>query len=370
MRCGSCGHKWHVTAEWIARFNQALETCPACGTDCQGEDRPEFCVVPDEPLHNDGVTREHYWYHSSTHSNWPDKDFDPAAELTEITIRRMGATSGAVESWADRQKSKALHLGSYEAAIENMFRRMRDQGDDGAQFYLYRVQLTRDCVIEPGIQREPTNWIGDANLADVCRPGVQVLRYVNVHEDPSSVSLAIELNAIHGVQGIAIPLQVEASDTRIVEAVARLRNAASEPTPTRGEIAKATMATALTAHVGGPQTRNRHLCRTTASAQRHVQRGVQRGRLRVKPCPIPRKADRIGSPRHGSSSDPLCSRCSAVAKDSWIVLGHEYQWCGCSGSPRIVGDLLDGVVLCCSIGVEERSNRTVERLCDDDRCTE
>lgn len=31
--------------------------------------------------------------------------------------------------------------------------------------------------------------------------------------------------------GMTIPLQVEASDTWIVEAVARLRNAASEPTP-------------------------------------------------------------------------------------------------------------------------------------------
>jgi hypothetical protein len=232
MHCGSCGHEWPVSAEWIDRFNQALETCPACGTDCRGEDRPNFCVVPDEPLHNDGLTREHYWYHSSTHSNWPDKDFDPAAGLTEITKRRMEATSrapGAVAHWTGRQKSTALHLGSYEAAIENMFRRMRNQGDVGAQFYLYRVELTADCVIEPGIHPEPTNWLGDTNLADVCRPGVQVFRYGNVHEDPSSVSLAIELNAVHAVQGMAIPLHVETSDTRIVEAIARLRKAASNP---------------------------------------------------------------------------------------------------------------------------------------------
>jgi hypothetical protein len=234
MRCGSCRHEWQVSAEWIDRFNQALETCPACGTDCRGDDRPDFCVVPDEPLHNDHVTRDHYWYHSSTHSKWPDKDFDPAAVLTEVTKRRMEATSGtpgAVERWAGRQKSKALHLGSYEAAIENMVRRIRNQGDDGAQFYLYRVQLTRGCVIEPGIHPEPTDWLGDANLADVCRPDVQVLRYVNVHEDPSSVSIAIKLNAIHAVQGMAIPLQVDASDARVVEAIVRLRNAASEPPP-------------------------------------------------------------------------------------------------------------------------------------------
>ena len=238
MRCGSCAHEWPVTAEWIDRFNQALETCPACGTDCQGEDRPDFCVAPDEPLHNDDVTREHYWYHSSTHSNWPDKDFDPAVGLTDVTKRRMEAASGtrgAVERWASRQKSKALHLGSYEAAVENMFRRMRNQGDDGTQFYLYRVHLTRDCLIEPGIHPEPTNWLGDADLAEVCRPDVQVLRYVNVHEDPSSVSIAIALNAIHAVQGMAIPLQVDKSDTRIVEAIARLRKAASETPPPPGE---------------------------------------------------------------------------------------------------------------------------------------
>ena len=79
-----------------------------------------------------------------------------------------------------------------------------------------------DCVIEPGIHPEPTNWLGDANLADVCHQDVQVLRYVNAHEDPASVSIA-ELNAIHAVQGMAIPLQVDASDTWIVEAIARPR---------------------------------------------------------------------------------------------------------------------------------------------------
>jgi hypothetical protein len=234
MRCGSCGHEWHVTAEWIGRFSQALEGCPTCGTDCEGEDRPDFCVEPDEPLRNDDLARKRYWYHSSTHSNWPDKDFDAAAGLTEITKQRMTAMSGkrdAVESWAARQKSKALHLGSYESAIENMFRRMNDQADNDAQFYLYRAQLDPHCVIEPGVHPEPTNWLGDAHLSDVCGQGVHVLRYVNVHEDPSSVSIATELNAIHAVQRIAIPLLVDPDDRWILEAVARLRNAGSESAP-------------------------------------------------------------------------------------------------------------------------------------------
>jgi hypothetical protein len=139
--------------------------------------------------------------------------------------------SGAVERWAARQKSKALHLGTYEAAIENMFRRMRDQGDDDTQFYLYRAQLTSECVIEPGVHAEPTNWLGDAQLAEVCAPHVQAFRYVNVHEEPSSVSLAIDLSAIHAVQGIAIPLPVDPANMWVLEATARLQKAASEPPP-------------------------------------------------------------------------------------------------------------------------------------------
>jgi hypothetical protein len=83
MRCGSCDYEWHVTAEWVDRFDQALEACPACGTEFQGENRPDFCVEPDEPTCDDDAARKRYWYHSSTHANWPDKEFDPAAQLTE-----------------------------------------------------------------------------------------------------------------------------------------------------------------------------------------------------------------------------------------------------------------------------------------------
>jgi hypothetical protein len=38
-----------------------------------------------------------------------------------------------------RYESQALHLGTYEATVESMLRRMCDQDDGGPQFYLYRV---------------------------------------------------------------------------------------------------------------------------------------------------------------------------------------------------------------------------------------
>lgn len=232
MRCGSCRHEWRVTAQWLDRFNQALEACPNCGTDCQGEDRPDFCAEPIDPSHDDSIVRELYWYHSSTHENWPDKDFDPAGRLTDVTKQRMeeiGSRIGAVERWANRQKTKALHVGTYEAAIENMFRRMNDQSGSADQFFLYRVQLSPNCVIEPGVHQEPTDFVGDAHLAEACGPGVNTLRYVNVHEDPSSISLAVDLDAIHTVQIISIPLPIDAADSWALDATARLLDAVSQP---------------------------------------------------------------------------------------------------------------------------------------------
>ena len=178
--------------------------------------------------------REFYWYHSTTHADWPSRDFDPAAVLTETTKERMedlGLGVGGLERWAKRQKAKALHIGTYEAAIENMFRRMRDQGGSAEHFYLYRVQLSLDCVIEAGVHDEPNDFVGDAHLADVCSPGVNTFRYVNTHEDPSSVSLAVEMDAIYAVQRISLPLPVRATDLWAGDGTARLLDAASRPTP-------------------------------------------------------------------------------------------------------------------------------------------
>lgn len=229
MRCGACGHEWHVTATWLDLFDQGVEACPACDTDCRSEDRPDFCADPEDPVHNAAAMRDFYWYHSSTLENWPDRDFDPAAGLSEEAKRRMEAMGSGVERWAESQKAKALHVGTYEAAVESMFRRMRDQAASFHQFYLYRIQLDPNCVTEPGVHKEPTNWVGDTYLADVCTPGTNVLRYVNVHEDQSSVSLAIEPSAVRAVQKIPIPLAVDVSDPWIVSATQRLLAAASKP---------------------------------------------------------------------------------------------------------------------------------------------
>ena len=104
---------------------------------------------------------------------------------------------------------------------------------------MYRVRLRGDCEIEPGVHQEPTDFVGDAQLSDVCGSGVNVPRYINVHEDASSISLAISVDAICAVQKIAVPFPVEREEEWIASATERLLGAASRPpTPPTGPLAK------------------------------------------------------------------------------------------------------------------------------------
>ena len=83
---------------------------------------------------------------------------------------------------------------------------MNDQPEGDAPFYLYRVVLDDAVGIEPGVHREPTNWVGDAQPEEFLTPGHSVYRYINEHEDEGSISLALTADAIESVSGIQIPV--------------------------------------------------------------------------------------------------------------------------------------------------------------------
>ncbi|MEN2744636.1 hypothetical protein [Sinomonas halotolerans] len=230
MRCGTCSNEWQANDEWLERFHEGDEPCLKCGTNCESEERPDFWTAQDDPAHGDSVVRDTFWYHTSTHANWPDREFDPTASITDITKRRLQQIrpdGTGLERWAAQQKSKALHLGTYEAAIENMLRRMTDQNDADKQFYLYRVRLRPNTTIEPGVHKERANIAGDVQLAELGEPGVGVLRYVNTFEDPSSISLAVTLDSILAVQMLPIPLTTNPEDPWANAAAARLVMAAA-----------------------------------------------------------------------------------------------------------------------------------------------
>lgn len=130
-----------------------------------------------------------------------------------------------VAKWTATQRAKALHVGTYEAAIHNMLRRIHNQADHGAQFYLHRVHLKPSVSLKDGWLPDPAGFMGDVALLEVCPPGVDVARYLNDHEDPGGLSLALGRGAIESVQQIAVPLLEHCDDDWVRDSAERLKSA-------------------------------------------------------------------------------------------------------------------------------------------------
>lgn len=127
------------------------------------------------------------------------------------------------ERWLARELSKALHVGTYEAAIENMLRRMHDQDDANSRFYLHRVSLDlAPTDIEAGFRDENHEDASQLSLDELDE--LRAVRYVNVHEASGSISLAIHPAAINTIQTIALPPAglAPAPPAHVLEAVARI----------------------------------------------------------------------------------------------------------------------------------------------------
>jgi len=184
----------------------------------------------DVALHDEFVTQLH-WYHTSTQPDWPTKNFDPAAGWGPEEFSRMGGQD-VVDTWVAGQRAKALHVGTYEAAIHNMLRRMDDQGDRENQFYLYRVRLRPNVRVREAWIRDPGGPWGDVPLADVCPPGVDAARYLNHHEDVGRLSLALGRGAIASVQRLTVPQPGggDGWERDAVEAITRSDEAVSDLT--------------------------------------------------------------------------------------------------------------------------------------------
>ncbi|MGP5929145.1 hypothetical protein [Corynebacterium glyciniphilum] len=249
MLCGGCGCQFVVDLDWIDRWEQVEESCPGCGLTCEHGDAPRVTVDPDDPGLEDDKVATYFWYHTSTQPDWPTRNFDPAADLTPETRKMMGGDEH-VAAWAARQGAKALHVGTYEAAVHNMLRRMHDQADRDSKFYLYRVHLKRSAVVREGWLIDPSNWLGDVVLDEVCPPGVNVARYLNYHEDPGGLSLALGRDAIAGVQRVAIPISDVWDDGWVGEAVATLESASDALIPVTGKLGRFTRPSSPRAGLG------------------------------------------------------------------------------------------------------------------------
>ncbi len=237
MLCGGCGHRFVVDLEWVDRWEQGREECPGCGLTCEHEDAPLVTVDPDDPALDDTLVAQFAWYHTSTQPDWPTTESNPAAGLTPVTRRMMGGDE-RVAAWAARQRAKALHVGTYEAAVHNMLRRICDQADHCSQFYMYRVHLKPFVGVRDGWLIDPSNFVGDVDHEEVCPPGVDVARYLNYHEDPGGLSLALGREAIASVQRVAIPIPDAWDDDWVREVGAALESASDVLGPATGRLTR------------------------------------------------------------------------------------------------------------------------------------
>ncbi|WP_053204000.1 hypothetical protein [Jiangella muralis] len=204
MRC-DCGRSSPLRARAYAdEINHAHMDCQHCGADIHFGRAVIAIRDEKDPALGDEMVPQLAWYHTSTWPDWPSRGF------AEHAIAQSGDAAKRLrlgrEHALEQATISALHLGTYEAAIENMLRRMHDQADHAAQFYLYRIRLRPDLRIEAGYR--------DENLAEASRltapqleaAGLDVVRYLNAYEAEGTLSLAVRPAAVAAVQEIAIPV--------------------------------------------------------------------------------------------------------------------------------------------------------------------
>lgn len=195
MRCGCGGVEDLSAVDYEAEINEAHMPCSHCGGSIHfGRGVAALRDLNDSALENEQLNRL-AWYHTSTSLDWPSLTYEEQQrerlrDIRLVTDEQIAMLSGL-----------ALHVGTYEAAIENVLRRMKYQNDRDSRFFLYRVALDLDPTrVETGYRDENEQRAVRLSKAELRDEGLQAVRYLNVYESPGSLSLAVTADAIAAVQ--------------------------------------------------------------------------------------------------------------------------------------------------------------------------
>lgn len=236
MMC-SCGIPSPISAaDYEEGAHGSHMTCVHCGESLHYGPAVAALRDPNDPALNDDALSTFAWYHTSTQPDWPSPNFstDFVAGLDQRDLLMPSR-----EAFIAEHTSKALHVGTYEAAIENMLRRMNDELDSHSPFYLYRVALNLESgKINPAFRDENHEIASDISTLELDDDGLCAVRYLNVREAIGTLSLAVAPTVIRAVQRIALPLPdlampANPSDESFIEAV---RDAASRMSDAAGEL--------------------------------------------------------------------------------------------------------------------------------------
>jgi hypothetical protein len=203
MRC-DCGDTSHLSAADYYTQSQvdALMPCDHC-------DRiihfgPAVAGLRDEhdPALDNARIGELAWYHTSASRDWPAADYagQQKARLLAVADR----FHYDVREVFERQTEQALHVGTYEAAIENMLRRIRDQDDAATRIYLHRIWPAVDPGrVNDGYRDENHEPAAQLTVTELRDDDLDAVRYLNTHESVGSLSPAVLPETTAGVQTMA-----------------------------------------------------------------------------------------------------------------------------------------------------------------------
>lgn len=208
LKCPGCSHSWEAGWDFIEKWDGCQTGCPGCGilADDNLVDRPPYHAAPDEAMVDEALVRKSSWFHTSFHVDWPRANYNPLDDLsTEKSVQARESPDVRTTEWLSRQQNKALHVGTYEAAVANLYRRLTCQPSSrDLNFHVYRLQLSDTAVVRPGIFSEMANFSGDVDVNKACPWPSEVTRYANIREDEGSVSLAVRRSAILRTQSVRI----------------------------------------------------------------------------------------------------------------------------------------------------------------------
>lgn len=250
FNCVACGARVNIAADLYELQTVHTSTRPAadfsrcgrCGAEVDvTQVRPVLRNLNDIALQYDCVARL-YWYHSSPYERWPDTEAYGAAFKAQIA---KGPTRGpfTLQQLLEQHTTRAVHIGTYEAAIENMLRRLHDQDrHDGSsiRYWLHRVQIhLNPGDLAPDVGEELADWMGNVPLSMLHeRGGARAVRYVNTNEADGSISVAIDPAVIATVATIEIPFESVAIETATAAAAtAKAVTALAQIAPLRPDTA-------------------------------------------------------------------------------------------------------------------------------------
>jgi hypothetical protein len=207
MRCENCQGSNSLTAEtYHARTEDGMTGCANCKRDFNFGPRVIDLRDEDDEALNASKVPQLVWYHTTTEPEWPQV----SRVLPDEELRHLRETAHWPEDEMARHRrfyeNQALHVGTYEAAIESMLRHMTGQNDRNSAFYLYRLRLRQDVSIAPELRDENHEQAAKITRMDLAAQNWDAIRYLNAYESMGSISLALVRSAIAATQRICLPV--------------------------------------------------------------------------------------------------------------------------------------------------------------------